>query len=195
MAAALVAVLCPIASVYAQNDTDTVLSELAKCDSMESPFDRAMCNTDIVMDARDALPLDSITGAPERYDLPHLDFWIFVPKIAIGTIEIEIDGYKTKYVPGEGTYRIGNSTTGWTGNIRDGDGDTISYDGIGRSVFHVKCLEGQNYAVNFHKTEDIGELSIDVKQFDEESNEVLRIDEGSTEAAFGGVLLSGTCHY
>ena len=178
VAAVLVAVLCPIASVYAQSDK--VLTELQNCKSIESDIDRAFCETNVVFSFREALPKESITGEPIRYDIPNVDFWADIPEPAIGTIEIMIDGTK-----GNG------STIGWTGSINDGD----TYDGRGKSVFHVKCIEGQNYNLNFHKAEEDGVLEITVYRFDEESDGVILRDEGSTEAAFGGVLLSGTCHY
>lgn len=48
-------------------------------------------------------------------------------------------------------------------------------------------LEGQNYALNFHKTEEIGELDIKVDRLENEvSNSTITIDEGSTNAAYGG---------
>jgi hypothetical protein len=159
------------------------------CSAEATPIGKSVCE----FEARDALPKESVTGQPTRYDITSDESLAIVPRPAPGTIEIDVDATKFETIIKNGlTYHKANTTEGigWNGNIRDGDGDVISYDGKGESRFHVKCLEGQQYALTFNKIDAVGELKIDV--YDHEGSS---LNDGVTDAAYGSVTLVGECEH
>ena len=106
VAAVLVAAaVCPFTFgniVYAQFELDSEM--------LQKAFDKAVT----IFGPRNALPLESVTGEPKRYDLPTFDFWSIVPRPAEGTIEILIDGHELVIINGS-IFQKPNSSISWAG--------------------------------------------------------------------------------